>query len=326
MRSLATLLAEMALAAVVCPIGLGACGTNKTTASNAGGSASTGGESSAGGASSGGDTGSNASGGVSSGGDTGGNASGGASSGGDSSGNASGGVSNGGTSSAGASSTGGLANCTAPVTVPDALMTDFSELADGSSTSGGAQLKWGKASKSLTGGTFVYGQDTAGADSPLGTVASGALSITASVASGHYGGFGFYFGPNCGSDACAYNGFSFSIAGSTGGTDVDIQMQQVSDYPLNDSNKGMCDYGDAGVSYDSRWNYCTNPHVKLSTLLPSGVTADPQVVQVPWTALTGGNPVSNLDCVMLLGIQIQFNAVSGSSAVNLTLDDLTFYK
>jgi hypothetical protein len=317
MRSLASLLAKLALGALICPIGLGACGSNKNTASNAGGSAPTGGESSQGGASTGGDSSGNASGGASTGGDSSGNASGGASTGGDSAGNASG----------GASSTGGSpAGCTAPVTVPDALMTDFSELAEGASTAGGAQLKWGKASKSLTGGTFVYGQDTAGADSPLGTVTSGALNITASVASGHYGGFGFYFGPNCGSDACAYNGFSFSIAGSTGGTDVDIQMQQVSDYPLNDNGKGMCDYGDAGVSYDSRWNYCTNPHVRLSTLIPEGVTADPQVVQVPWTALIGGNPVTNLDCTILLGIQIQFNAVSGSSAVNLTLDDLTFFK
>ena len=301
MRSLSVMFASMALSAMVCPIGLVACGNDKATASNAGGSASTGGDTGSGGA------------------NTGGN---------DSSASASGGVSNGGANSGGASATGGAAasDCTAPVTVPSALMTDFSELADGASTSGGAQLKWGKASASLTGGTFVYGQDAAGADSPLGTISSGALNITASVAGGHYGGFGFYFGPNCGSNACAFSGFSFSIAGSTGGADVDIQMQQVSNYPLKDGNKGTCDYGDAGISYDSRWNYCANPHVRLSALLPDGVTTDPQVVQVPWTALTGGNPVVELDCTQLLGIQVQFNAVSGSFTANLTLDDLTFYQ
>ncbi len=321
MRLLASSLAKMVLAVVVGPIGLGACGSNKSTASNA---ASTGGESAAGGASSGGASSGNAdTGGANTGGNTSGSASGGANNTGG--GNASGGASPA-SATGGVSSTGGsAAGCTAPATVPQALMTDFSEIADGSSTFGGAQLKWG-TSKSLTGGTFVYGQDSAGADTPLGTITGGALNITATIASGHYGGFGFYFGPNCGSDACAYSGFSFSIAGSTGGADVDIQMQQVSDYPLNDGNKGSCDYGDAGVSYDSRWNYCTNPHVKLSTLLSGGVTADPQVVQVPWTALTGGNPVSNLDCTILLGIQIQFNSVSGSCTVNVTIDDLTFYK
>jgi hypothetical protein len=301
MRSFAVLLVEMVFGAVVCPIGLGACESSKTTVSSA---ASSGGESSTGGDNTGGDTLDNVSGGAS---------------------NTGGGATGGSIGSGGANSTGGAAGCVAPATVPEALMTNFSEIADGSSTSGGTQLKWG-TSKSLTGGTFVYGQDSTGADTPLGTITGGALNITANVASGHYGGIGFYFGPNCGSDACAFSGFSFSVAGSTGGADVDIQMQQVSNYPLNDNGKGTCDYVAAGYSSDTMWNYCTNPHVRLSTPLPDGVTTDPQVVQVPWTALTGGNPVSELDCAKLLGIQIQFNGVSGSCAVNLTIDDLAFYQ
>ena len=305
MRSLASLLASVALAAVTGSIGLSACGSNKTAASNVGGNAPTGGESSAGGSSTGGNPGgSSSTGGV--------NESGGSA------------ITGGVNQTGGNANTGGASQC-GPVPVPKGLMSDFSEIADGSSTYAGASLKWGTAS-SLTGGTFVYGQDTAGADTPLGTVTGGALNITASIAASHYGGFGFYFGPNCGSNACAYTGFSFTLAGSLTGCSVDIQMQQTSDYPFNDNNKGTCDYGDAGVTYDNRWSYCTNPHASLSALLSGAVTADPQVVQVPFTTLTGGNPVSDVDCSQLLGIQIQFNSAGPACTVNLTLDDLMFYK
>ena len=314
MRSLSSLLALLTgvtLAAVTGPIGLSACSSNKTTASNAGGNATAGGESSAGGSSSA-TTGGESSAGGSSSANTGGAVQSGGS------------PSTGGVDATGGNATGGASQC-GPVPVPKALMTDFSEIADGASTYAGASLKWGTAT-SLTGGTFVYGQDTAGADTPLGTITGGALNITASIAASHYGGFGFYFGPNCGSDACAYTGFSFTVAGSLTGCSVDIQMQQTSDYPLNDNNKGKCDFGDAGITYDNRWSYCTNPHTGLSAQLSGDAGADPQVVQIPFTTLTSGNPVSNVDCSQLLGIQIQFNSTGSACTVNLTLDDLAFYK
>ncbi len=227
-----------------------------------------------------------------------------------------GGNANGGASSGGSS-------CS-PTTVPtNPLMTNFSEITIGSTaTTASENLSWGDSSKTLTGGTFVY--DDVASDAPTGTVVSGGLEIKASIAAGDYSGFGFYFGPNCGSNACAYSGFSFTILGNLGGSTVDIQMQMTPDYPLNLDNKGSCNYAAADAG---QWTYCVNPHVGLASLLTGGITTTAQTVQVPWSALVGGNPVADIDCHQLLGIQLQFNCASGGSAcsVDVTIGDLTFY-
>lgn len=208
-----------------------------------------------------------------------------------------------------------------PAVVPRALMTDFSEIAEGTqATTANPSLAWGDSSKGLTGGTFLYQQ--ADADALTGTITNAALHLSGNIAANDYAGFGFYFGPNQGSDASKYSGFSFTLSGSLGNSTVDVQMQMTPDYPLHQSNKGTCDYvtADAGM-----WVYCKNPHVSLSTLLPGGVTTAAQTVQVPWTSLTGGNPVSAIDPTQLLGIQFQFNCGTAACAVDVTLDDLTFY-
>ena len=287
MKLVSSLIGGACVALVVSMVGLGACGGDNSVVAGTGGSAmATGGDSFNGGGSAGGTS------------STGG----------------------------GAGSTGGAAagGCTAPTTVPtNALMTDFSEFTTGTSTpTPTSSLSWGDPKKTLTGGTFTYQQNTS--DAPTGTVTSGGLEITASIAAGDYNGIGFYFGPNCGSDACAYTGFSFTILGDMGGTDLDIQMQQVANYPIS-SNKGACDYADAGISDANKWNYCTNPHIMLSTLLTTGLTTTAQTVQVPWTALTGGNPVSALDCHTLLGIQFQFDCGTTACPVDVTIGDITFY-
>ncbi len=207
-----------------------------------------------------------------------------------------------------------------PAVVPRALMTDFSEITAGTQATPASQnIAWGDSAKGLTGGTFLYQQDAT--DALTATVTNAALHITGSIAANHYAGFGFYFGPNQGSDASKYTGFAFSLAGSLGNSAVDVQMQMTDDYPLNSNNKGKCDYitADAG-----QWVYCKNPHASLTALLPS-VTATAQTAQIPWTSLAGGNPVSAVDPTQLLGIQFQFNCGSAACAVDITLDDLTFY-
>jgi hypothetical protein len=65
--------------------------------------------------------------------------------------------------------------------------------------------------------------------------------------------------------------------------------------------------------------------VALSTLLPGGVTTAAQTLQIPWTALVGGNPVSAIDKTQLLGFQIQFNCGSTACAPDITIDDMKFY-
>jgi hypothetical protein len=224
----------------------------------------------------------------------------------------------GGGSNGGAATGGSTGTSSGPVKVPSALMTDFSEITEG--TTMASSIAWG--SKGLTGGTFTYQQDTG--DTPVGTVTGGALNIAATVAAGHYAGVGLYFGPNGGSDASAFSGFAFDISGSLGGATVDVQMQMTPDYPLKESNKGTCDYVTAGYDSTSMWNYCTNPHVELSSILAE-LTTTPATVKVPWSLLIGGNPVPEIDPTQLLGIQFQFNCGSPDCVVNINLDNITFY-
>jgi len=234
----------------------------------------------------------------------------------------------GGGGAVGGGSTGGTtsASTCAPTKVPtNALMTDFStDVPDGTVVNTAKpSFSWG--TNGLTGGTYVYGQTST--DAPTGTVTGGALNITAAIAASDYSGFLFYFGPDCGSDGSAYTGFKFDIYGTMPGIQLDIQVQMTPDYPLKDSNKGTCDYVAAGYTSDTKWNYCTNPHVHFEDVPGvvdlSATTA--QTVMVPWSILTGGNPVLALDPTQLLGIQLQFNCDTTASSVNVTVDNLTFY-
>jgi len=234
-----------------------------------------------------------------------------------------GGTSNvGGGGATGGASNGGATGC-APVTVPEnALMTDFSTQTEGQqATIDTPSISWG-TSTTLTGGTFLYHQEAS--DAPTGTITSGTLHLTATIAATHYNGFGFYFGPKCGSDASAYSGFQFEISGAITGAAMDIQVQMTPNYPLNDNDKGTCDYEAAGAE---KWDYCTNPHVTLSAILGEDVPfpETPTTIQVPWSTLVGGNPVDAIDPTQLLGIQFQFNCGDVDCPIDVTLDNLSFY-
>jgi hypothetical protein len=247
---------------------------------------------------------------------------------------AGGSTSAGGGGAVGGSTAGGTSaeSTSCPVKVPDnALMTDFSEIADGTVTpatvpSGVDDISWGNSGATLTGGTFVYYQTDA--DTPTGTVTGGALHITAAMSAVDYAGFVFYFGPTCGSDGSAYTGFKFDISGTMPGIQLDIQVQMTPNYPLNTNGKGTCDYAAHGYTDLTKWIYCTNPHVAFENVPGivelSATTA--QTVTVPWSLLTGGYPVVALDPTQLLGIQLQFNCGTTASNVDITLDNLTFYK
>ena len=293
MKLVSSLVSGTGLAVIVSMLTLGACGGDKSAVTATGGSSATGGAGTTGGDST-----------------AGGNTS----------------TSTGGNTTAGGTS---AASTCPPVVVPDTpLMTDFTEETVGTTLA--SSMAWGDSAATLTGGTFTYQQDTA--DAPTATITADsagnkALNITASVAADHYSGIGFYFGPNCGSDACAYSGFSFDISGTTTAPDMDIQVQMTPDYPLNDNSKGTCDYAAADAG---KWDFCTNPHALLSTLLTGGVsalTSTPQTVKVPWGGdkLVGGNPVGPIDCHQLLGIQFQVKCGTAACTLNVTLDNLTFY-
>ncbi len=217
---------------------------------------------------------------------------------------------------------GGAGSTCAPKKVPESgMMTDFSEQTEGATADlTSKDVKWG-TSTSLTGGTFIYQQEDA--DAPTGKVESGELHITATIAATHYNGFGFYFGPNCGSDATAFAGFQFDIGGTITGAAIDVQMQMTPDYPLNQDNKGACDYAASG---QDMWSYCTNPHVSFSKITADAPFPETMTtVKVPWSELVGGNPVSAVDATQLLGIQLQFNCGDTDCPIDVKVDNLKFY-
>jgi hypothetical protein len=246
---------------------------------------------------------------------------GGASSAGGSSSAGGGGAVGGGGTTGGTTSTSTSAG---PVKVNEnALMTDFSEVPDGTVANlANPKFSWG--TNGLTGGTFTYQQNDP--DAPTGTVTGGALHITAALAASEYAGFGFYFGPNSGSDASAYAGFKFDISGTMPGIQLDIQVQMSPDYPIS-SNKGTCDFASQGYDDTTKWNYCTNPHVHFENVPGvADLSTTAQTVTVPWSVLVGGTPVDAIDPTQLLGIQLQFNCDTTASNVDITVDNLTFYK
>jgi hypothetical protein len=229
----------------------------------------------------------------------------------------------GGGATTGGASGGGATGCS-PVKVPvSGMMTDFSEQAEGAIANvDNKDVKWG-TSTSLTGGTFLYFPDGADADAPIGVIEAGTLHITATIAPNDYNGFGFYFGPNCGSDATAFAGISFDIGGTITGAAVDVQVQMTPNYPLNDNSKGTCDYEAAGAA---KWDYCTNPHVSLAKLMADAPFPETlTTVQVPWAELVGGNPQDAIDATQLLGIQLQFNCGDVACPIDVKIDNLKFY-
>lgn len=256
----------------------------------------TGGSSSTGGSS-------NATGGASE--DTGGSSSGGAA--GDSSG------STGGTqTSTGGAGGAGDEGCVG-VAVPSSRISDFSEIAAGTTWTTGSK-SWGD-SVSLTGGTFHYqGTDV----TPLTATITeeGGLRLQATIPANGYVGFGMWFGPSC-SDASAFDGISFAIGGDGGNTQIQVQVQMSRDYPIDAANnKGECEFTDE----ETKWSECTNNATTIE-----GVNATQQEYQLGWEEFQGGTPITPLDPTELLGIQWQFNCGSADCPLDVVLDDVMFY-
>lgn len=188
--------------------------------------------------------------------------------------------------------------------VPNENITDFA-----SWTSGG---EWQVDDMSLSGGSFEYTGETSTITATHDAEEEN-MHIEATV--GDYAGFGLWFGP-C-SDASAFEGIEFTISGTiTNGGSLDFQVQTSKNYPIDDSSKkGECEgtFSD-GCAFNTKSNVA--------------VSETPEVVQVPWSDLVGGQPESTLDPSELLGIQWQFNCPSDADAeceVDIVLDDVKFY-
>ncbi len=244
------------------------------------------------------------------------------------------------TSTAGAAAVGGGTACV-PKAVPDnGTITNFSEVAAGPSygyagSTTATNFSWG-TSTTLTGGTFFYVPNEADGVTPKTSdgitvaIANGAAVLTANIPVGDYSGFGFYFGPDSGSDATAFTGISFTILGDVGGASVDVQLQMNEDYPVTDPSspgkcpKGSCAWDHAPDASVSKWSSCSNPHTALGVTVSSAV----QTVQLSWGLFKGGKQTDALNAGGLLGLQFQFNCPTGATAAcapNVTIDDVMFY-
>jgi hypothetical protein len=229
------------------------------------------------------------------------------------------------TGAGGAAPTGGTGNCAAQVP-SNGMITDFSDFGTpnkfGVDTSTGTFMDSTWGSIGLTGDLAFYQQSNY--DGIQGTITSGAAVLSANIAAAEFAGVIFAFSPNCGSNACAFSGVSFSILGYLGGSSVDVQILTNGDYPKG-LTRGQCDYVAAGAS---QWSYCKNPHVDLSSIVVGGVTSAMQTAQITWSMFTGGSPTGTADCSQLLGIQLQFNCPSTATTgctPNVTIDNLRFY-
>ena len=210
-----------------------------------------------------------------------------------------------------------------PTAAPgNALLTDFSEVAAGT-YSGSTTFTWGNSAKTLTGGTFFYGDAGDSAASPA--VPASALSveivdahahITGAIVPNKYAGFGFWFGP-C-TDARAYKGLSFKISGDLSNSQLQIQVQTSRNYPVDTKNKK----GECTADVAKAWDTCASNAKTYSNLV---LTATAQTIELPWTDLVGGVPIDPLEPAELLGFQWHFNCGPTACNPDVVIDDVTFY-
>ncbi len=203
----------------------------------------------------------------------------------------------------------GRVNCGASEAIPEnGRITDFTEVADG--IYAGQNFSFGD-SVSLSGGTFFYQPE--GNTSLTATVTAGSLNLSGTIPASDYAGFGFWFRPSC-SNASAFTGISLTFSGTAGNSEIQFQVQSSRNYPIDSENsKGEC----TGTWTDG----CSNNRVVLQGYGQTAAT-----IEVPFTALVDGLPISPLDPSELLGIQWEFRCGDAADCTpNVTLDDIKFY-
>ncbi|MES1171979.1 MAG: hypothetical protein ABUL77_01975 [Bacteroidota bacterium] len=179
---------------------------------------------------------------------------------------------------------------------PNANITEFTDAT--------AQGRWGTAPTTFTGGIFSYSEAgstfTAAID-----LAAHSFRLMGSVMG--YAGGGLYF--DLCTDASAYSGVRFTIAGDLGMCALELQVQTNSDKMVETNGmKGTCSTG------------CSFPSAKNLQTMITG--AGPQTITVPFSAFTGGAPVafSNKEVV---GLQWQLTSMTSCSP-NVTIDNVVW--
>ena len=236
-----------------------------------------------------------------------------------------GGTPAGGGGAGGASSTSDGVACL-PVTVP--LITDFTYVADGGSTS---SVHFGDDTTTFSGDEDVY--PTLGGYVLTSDVTGNNWHISGTI--GDYSGFELSFDRCNRVDASAYQGISFTIAGSVGiGNSVTMDVGTLNDTPaaawLNAHGStvaagapGRC-LPTSGTTVYSQAS-CADP----TDTIP--VTSTPTTINLMWTDFSGGKPEVSVNPSGILSIGWYFPPPFGAGtssvityAVDITIDNLTF--
>jgi hypothetical protein len=159
----------------------------------------------------------------------------------------------------------------------------------------------GKATGSTLGfgsGSFLwgsYGYAGPGQPIPTGTVAAGGNGIDISATftppitdANGYDGFGLYYASSECIDASAYTGIEFDVSGDLAGCTLQLGIVYSGDQSPTNDPRGTCS---AATCYG-----------------PSATVASSGTVEVPFSALTGGMPISQLDPKDIIGVQWQLLA------------------
>ncbi|HEY6475103.1 MAG TPA: hypothetical protein VI456_00895 [Polyangia bacterium] len=131
---------------------------------------------------------------------------------------------------------------------------------------------------------------------------------------GNWEGVGLFFnGADC-VDASAYTGVKFDFAGSLGSCTLSFGASFSGDLSHTDApTMGSCPGDDS---------QCYGP---LATVVPGAATT----IKVPFTALSGGTPVSALDPSTLVDVEWQLSpspgADGGACSANFTVSNVAFY-
>lgn len=220
-----------------------------------------------------------------------------------------------GSSSSGTGGSAGTSACALPeapqvcgmTQAPSTTLVDFSTYAPSSGN-------WG--SGELTGGTSEYGIE--GGTRLTRAVVDGALHVSGNVSSGGYEGFVLWLAPCL--DASAYQGITFTMGGTLGGTIAKFQVQTDETYPVDVANtKGACLFTDC----DTKWEQCMGPTMALT------VPEEAEALMLPWGDFPDGTTPDGAAALTpdgIVGIQFQFDGCTTADAcpVDVTIGNITF--
>jgi hypothetical protein len=161
---------------------------------------------------------------------------------------------------------------------------------------------WEAFGYAAPGQTFPMGDVT-----PDGTGMEIGISFSPPI-NGNWAGVGLSFdGTSC-IDASAYTGVQFDLGGDLGGCQLAVGTSFSADSSYLDGPRGGCSGTDST---------CYGP---FASVVPSAT------VQVPFSAMSGGSPVSKPDPSTIVDVVWQLSApASGSCAADFTVSNVSFY-